>query len=60
MASIIKIGDKYVEFVTEDRLVLTDDPNRAGAYSWEGQIQAKMLIDKHLNALGDQEYPVNS
>jgi len=44
----IKVGDKYVEFVTEYQLVLTDDPEKAGWYTWSGQIRAEELINYHL------------
>jgi hypothetical protein len=44
----IKVGDKYVEFVTEERLDLTDDPEKAGVYTWEGQGRAEDLIKYHL------------
>lgn len=48
MAVRIKVGDKYVEFVTEEALLLTDDPEKAGLYSWEGQGRAEELIKYHL------------
>jgi hypothetical protein len=44
----IKVGDKYVEFVTEDALHLTDDIEKAGYYTWEGQVEAEKLIKYHL------------
>ena len=44
----IRLGDKYVEYVTEDVLVLTDDPEKAAMYSWEGQVRAAELIHYHL------------
>lgn len=47
-ASRIRVGDKYVQFVTEEVLILTDDPEEAGVYSWEGQVRAEELIRYHL------------
>jgi hypothetical protein len=47
-ATRIRVGDKYVEFVTEDRLILTDDPEAAGLYSWAGQVRAAELVQYHL------------
>mgnify|MGYP001572801937 CR=1 FL=1 len=44
----IRVGDKYVEFVTQDVLILTDDPEKAGVYSWEGQVLAEGLVRYHL------------
>ena len=44
----IRVGDQYVEFVIEEVLVLTDDPERAGVYSWEGQVLAEELVRYHL------------
>ena len=44
----IRVGDKYVEYVTEEVLVLTDDPEKAGVFSWEGQERAAELIQYHL------------
>jgi hypothetical protein len=44
----IKVGDKYVEFVTEDALHLTDDIEKAGYYTWGGQVEAEKLIKYHL------------
>ena len=48
MASVIKVGDKWVQFVTEEKLVLTDKREEAGGYSWIGQIQAQELVNYHL------------
>jgi len=44
----IKVGDKWVQFVTEEILILTDDIEEAGMYSWEGQGIAEKLIEYHL------------
>jgi len=44
----IRVGDKYVEFVTEEQFILTDDPERAACYTWEGQVRAEELIRYHL------------
>lgn len=44
----IRVGDKWVQFVTEERLILTDDVEEAGVYSWEGQERAAELIRYHL------------
>ena len=43
----IRVGDQYVEFVTEEVLHLTDDPDRAAVFTWEGQVRAEELIRYH-------------
>ena len=44
----IRVGDKWVQFVTDEILILTDDPGEAGVYSWAGQVRAAELIRYHL------------
>ena len=44
----IRVGDKWVQFVTEEVLILTDDVEEAGVYSWAGQVRAVELIRYHL------------
>lgn len=44
----IKVGSKYVQFVTPEKLILTDDEEDAGAFSWEGSLRAEKLIEFHM------------
>jgi hypothetical protein len=46
----IQVGNCYVEFVTEDRLILTNDQEKAGVFSSEGADKAHELVKWHLEA----------
>lgn len=41
--------------MTEDKLILTDDPEEAGWYSWEGQVEAERLIRRHIEDMDPEE-----
>jgi hypothetical protein len=54
MAIRIRVGVRqWVEFVTEEKLILTDDIEKAGVYSWEGQVRAEELVRAHLAKIED-------
>ncbi len=59
MAGRVKVGDRYVQSVTEGRLVLTDDVEKVRWYTWEGQLKAEKLVDYHMtmNAKRDGTRP---
>lgn len=44
----IKVRGRWVEYVTEERPLLTDDPERAACYSWEGSVRAEELVRYQL------------
>lgn len=44
----IRIGNQWVMYVTEEVLMLTNDPDLAGVFSWEGQVRAEELVRYHL------------
>jgi hypothetical protein len=46
--TVLKVGDKFVEFVTEEQLDLTDDIEKAGWFTWEGSVRAEELVRFHL------------
>jgi hypothetical protein len=49
----IKVGSKYVQFVTPEKLILTDDEEDAGVFSWEGSLRAEQLIAFHMKNAKD-------
>ena len=44
----IKVGNQYVQFVTEEKLLLTDRRDDAGCFTWEGQVEAEKMVKYHL------------
>ena len=48
MAIRIRVGNHYVEYVTEEALHLTDDRDKAAVFTWEGQVRAEELIRYHM------------
>jgi hypothetical protein len=51
---IFMVGDRYVEFVTEDVLMLTDNKDEAGGFSPERSWEARALIEYHLRKEKDK------
>jgi hypothetical protein len=44
----INVGGRWVQFVTEEVLLLTDSIEEAACFSWDGQVHAADLIRYHL------------